>query len=123
MVLDKTLSGIKAIFLDLDGTIYLGDNLIEGSLEFLSRLEEVGIKRFFLSNNSSRSVKQYVSKLQRMGIPATEDDVRTHKQLGKTLAKMEAQDNGVDVSETKLNLLTYHLHYSQEYFYFICRMI
>ena len=75
MVLDKTLSGIKAIFLDLDGTIYLGDNLIEGSLEFLSRLEEVGIKRFFLSNNSSRSVKQYVSKLQRMGIQATEDDV------------------------------------------------
>ena len=75
MVLDKTLSGIKAIFLDLDGTIYLGDNLIEGSLEFISRLEEVGIKRFFLSNNSSRSVKQYVSKLQRMGIPATDDDV------------------------------------------------
>ena len=30
---------------------------------------------------------------------ATEDDVQTHKQLGKTLAKMEAQDNGVDVSE------------------------
>jgi phage shock protein A len=30
---------------------------------------------------------------------ATEDDVRTHKQLGKTLAKLEAQDNGVDVSE------------------------
>ena len=34
MALDKTLAGIKAIFLDLDGTIYLGDNLIEGSLEF-----------------------------------------------------------------------------------------
>ncbi len=30
---------------------------------------------------------------------ATEDDVRTHKQLGKTLAKLEVQDNGVDVSE------------------------
>ena len=30
---------------------------------------------------------------------ATEDDVRTHKQLGKTLAKLEAQDNGVDVGE------------------------
>ena len=30
---------------------------------------------------------------------ATEDDVQTHKQLGKTLAKLEAQDNGVDVSE------------------------
>jgi len=30
---------------------------------------------------------------------ATEDDVLDHKQLGKTLAKMEAQENGVDVSE------------------------
>ena len=47
MTLDKTLAGIKAVFLDLDGTIYLGDNLIEGSLEFLSRLDEAGIKRYF----------------------------------------------------------------------------
>ena len=75
MTLDKTLAGIKAIFLDLDGTIYLGDNLIEGSLDFLARLDEAGIKRFFLSNNSSRSVKQYVTKLHAMDIPATEDDV------------------------------------------------
>ena len=75
MTLDKTLAGIKSVFLDLDGTIYLGDNLIEGSLEFLSRLDDAGIKRFFLSNNSSRSVKQYVTKLHGMDIPATEDDV------------------------------------------------
>ena len=75
MTLDKTLAGIKAVFLDLDGTIYLGDNLIEGSLEFLSRLDDAGIKRFFLSNNSSRSVKQYVRKLHGMDIPTTEDDV------------------------------------------------
>ena len=48
MTLDKTLAGIKAVFLDLDGTIYLGDNLIEGSLEFLSRLDKDGINRYFL---------------------------------------------------------------------------
>ena len=75
MTLDNTLAGIKVVFLDLDGTIYLGDDLIEGSLEFLSRLDDAGIKRFFLSNNSSRSVKQYVTKLHGMDIPATEDDV------------------------------------------------
>ena len=75
MALDKTLAGIKAVFLDLDGTIYLGDNLIEGSLEFLSRLDESEIKRYFLSNNSSRSVKQYVTKLHAMNIPATDEDV------------------------------------------------
>ena len=33
------------------------------------------MKRYFLSNNSSRSVKQYVKKLQAFGIPAEEDDV------------------------------------------------
>ena len=51
-LMDKKLEHIKAIFLDLDGTIYLGNNLIPGALDFLSRAEEKGIKRFFLSNNS-----------------------------------------------------------------------
>ncbi len=69
------LEGIKAVFLDLDGTIYLGGELIDGALDFLNRCDEQGVKRFFLSNNSSRSVQQYVAKLERMGIPATAEDV------------------------------------------------
>ena len=70
-----SLDGIKAVFLDLDGTIYLGSNLIEGAQSFLERLEERGIMRFFLSNNSSKSVSQYLEKLQALGIPATADEV------------------------------------------------
>ena len=70
-----SLDGIKAVFLDLDGTIYLGGNLIPGALEFLNRCDQRGVQRFFLSNNSSRSVAQYVKKLAGMGIPATADDV------------------------------------------------
>jgi len=73
--MDVKLSGIKAVFLDLDGTIYLGGNLIPGALEFLARCEEKGVKRYFLSNNSSRSVEQYVAKLNRMGIPCAAKDV------------------------------------------------
>ncbi len=73
--MDAQLDGIDAVFLDLDGTIYLGNNLIEGALEFLDRCDERGVKRYFLSNNSSRSVKQYVKKLHAFGIPAVEDDV------------------------------------------------
>ena len=73
--MDAQLDGIDAIFLDLDGTIYLGSNLIEGALEFLNRCDERGVKRYFLSNNSSRSVKQYVKKLHAFGIPADEDEV------------------------------------------------
>ena len=33
--MDSKLEGVKAVFLDLDGTIYLGGNLIPGALEFL----------------------------------------------------------------------------------------
>ena len=61
--------------MDLDGTIYLGDNLIEGASEFLNRLEQRGIRRFFLSNNSSKSVGQYLEKLRGLGIDAHEREV------------------------------------------------
>lgn len=73
--MDKSLDGIGAVFLDLDGTIYLGDNLIDGSIEFLNRCEEKGIQRFFLSNNSSKSVTEYLAKLHGLGIPAEANDV------------------------------------------------
>jgi len=72
---DANLSQIDAVFLDLDGTIYLGGELIPGAIEFLNRCDERGVRRFFLSNNSSRSVTQYLSKLDGMGIPASEEDV------------------------------------------------
>ena len=70
-----SLDGIEAVFVDLDGTLYLGSELIDGALDFLVRLEERGIQRFFLSNNSSRSVTQYVEKLHGMGVPASPGDV------------------------------------------------
>ena len=73
--MDSSLTDIDAVFLDLDGTIYLGGELIDGALEFLDRCDANGVQRYFLSNNSSRSVTQYVSKLQGFGIPATAEEV------------------------------------------------
>lgn len=73
--MDAKLDGIEAIFLDLDGTIYLGGALIAGAMEFLDRCDEQGVARYFLSNNSSRSVSQYLKKLEGFGIPAVEEDV------------------------------------------------
>ena len=73
--MDASLSGIDAVFLDLDGTIYLGGELIEGAKAFLQRCKEHGVQRYFLSNNSSKSVSQYLTKLHALGLEATEDDV------------------------------------------------
>ncbi|DAC48973.1 MAG TPA: HAD family hydrolase, partial [Candidatus Thalassarchaeaceae archaeon] len=73
--MNKSLDGIKAVFLDLDGTIYLGNELIPGAIDFLNRCDEREIKRFFLSNNSSKSVTEYLAKLHGLGIPAEANDV------------------------------------------------
>ena len=72
---NASLDGVEAVFLDLDGTIYLGGDLIPGALDFLERCQSKGVRRYFLSNNSSRSVTQYHAKLANLGIPCTEEDI------------------------------------------------
>lgn len=67
----------KLFLLDMDGTIYLGDNLFEGTLDFLNRVKERGGKYLFVTNNSSRSVTAYVERLRGMGISAAEEDFLT----------------------------------------------
>lgn len=61
------LEKIKLFVLDMDGTFYLGENLIPGSLEFLDRVRETGRDYIFFTNNSSKSVSLYIEKLNRMG--------------------------------------------------------
>jgi HAD superfamily hydrolase (TIGR01450 family) len=70
-----TLQDKKIIFLDMDGTIYLGDRLIPGTASFLSALKTEGKRFYFLSNNSSRSKHDYVRKLKNLGIPSSVEDI------------------------------------------------
>jgi len=65
----------KVAFLDLDGTIYMGDDLIPGAKEFLDYLRNKGIYFYFLSNNSSRSKADYVKKLSALGIYTGEEGI------------------------------------------------
>ena len=65
----------KVAFLDLDGTIYMGNALIPGAKEFLEYLKESGIIFYFLSNNSSRSKADYVAKLSNLGITTDEEGI------------------------------------------------
>lgn len=63
--------------LDMDGVIYRGDQLIEGTLEFLGRLDRLGIPYLFLTNNSQRARRDIVAKLLRLGIRIPPDRVFT----------------------------------------------
>lgn len=68
----------KTLFLlDMDGTIYLGDRLFDGTLDFLRRVRERGGRYLFATNNSSRSVTAYVERLRGMGIDAEAEDFLT----------------------------------------------
>ena len=65
----EQLADVRCFLLDMDGTFYLGERLIEGSLDFLASLERTGRDAWFLTNNSSKSAAAYVEKLRRMGVP------------------------------------------------------
>ena len=73
----KDLKNIKLFLLDMDGTIYLDNNLFEGSIEFLNYVKSIGGRYIFLTNNSSKSVDKYIEKLHKLGIESTADDFFT----------------------------------------------
>ena len=71
----------KKLFLfDMDGTIYNEDKLFDGTLELLNEIHNIGGKYIFITNNSSKSVKDYILKVKRLGIKADKDNFFTSTQ-------------------------------------------
>ena len=75
--LKARLRRIRHVALDMDGTIYSGNTLFPFTLPFLALLKQLGIGYTFLTNNSSRSTREYLVELARLGIPATETELFT----------------------------------------------
>lgn len=114
--MDKILKGLKLYLFDMDGTLYLGDRLYSFTQELLQTIRQKGGTYLFMTNNSSKSVVDYIKKLDRLGISATKEDFITSSQAtayylqkhhkGQTLyvcgtnsLKQELMDNGFDVTE------------------------
>ncbi len=73
----KLLLSTELFVLDLDGTFYLGDRLIDGALEFVRYVQETGRKVLFFTNNSSRSPRVYMDRLASMGCPIGREEIMT----------------------------------------------
>lgn len=71
------LQDVKLFLLDMDGTFYLGDRLIDGSLDFIDRVRATGRDFLFLTNNSSHNAAFYVEKLKKMGLAIPREKVMT----------------------------------------------
>lgn len=73
----ERLKNKKLFLLDMDGTIYLDEDIFDGTLDFLEHIRKIGGRYLFLTNNSSKGVDKYIEKLDRMGIKSAEEDFLT----------------------------------------------
>ncbi|MBR5519903.1 MAG: HAD-IIA family hydrolase [Clostridia bacterium] len=109
------LKQARLFLLDMDGTIYLDNDLFDGVTDFLAHIRAIGGKYMFLTNNSSKSVDKYIEKLGRLGIPTTAEDFLTstdatvlflQKQsyrkiyaLGTTSFRQQLRDSGLPITD------------------------
>jgi HAD superfamily hydrolase (TIGR01450 family) len=68
-------ASIRAVALDLDGVVYSGDVPLPGAVEAIDRLRGLGLRVWFVTNNSARSRAAIAGKLRRLGVPADESEV------------------------------------------------
>ena len=74
------IKDIKLFLFDMDGTLYLGDILYDFTVELLDTIKKCGGKYMFMTNNSSKSVADYIKKLDKLGIKADYEDFMTSSQ-------------------------------------------
>lgn len=76
----EQIKRIRLYLFDMDGTLYLGDRLYDFTAELLAEIKKSGGKYMFMTNNSSKSVVDYIKKLERLGIKAENEDFITSSQ-------------------------------------------
>lgn len=73
----RSLADIRCFLLDMDGTFYLSERLLEGALQFLQVLHATGKGYIFLTNNSSKHRRMYAEKFTRLGVAIPESKIFT----------------------------------------------
>ena len=67
----------KLWLFDMDGTIYLGNQVFPGTVPLFTEIRRRGARYMLVTNNSSKSVETYVEKVRKMGIQAAPEDFYT----------------------------------------------
>lgn len=73
----KKLTDCRLFLLDMDGTLYLGDDVFPGAVDFIRTLERTRRHYIYLTNNSSRAGTDYITRLRRLGFPCEAENVFT----------------------------------------------
>ena len=93
----------KRLFLfDIDGTLAVGDTLLEGSAALLDYIDRIGGRSLFITNNSTKSGRDYVERFQRVfGLSADEDQFITSGFLTLRFLKENYADKKIFVLGTR----------------------
>ncbi len=113
----ENLKDKKLFLLDMDGTIYLENDLFEDVPEFLKYIKSIDGRYIFLTNNSSKSVDKYIEKLDSLGIKADKDDfvtstnatiqylkTKNYKKIyafGTTSFKEQLKEEGLNITDKR----------------------
>ncbi|MEG9429507.1 MAG: HAD-IIA family hydrolase [Christensenellaceae bacterium] len=81
------LKNKKLWLFDMDGTIYLGNKLFDGTLDLLCNIVKNGGKYVFITNNSSKGIEDYLTKVSAMGVKADKDNFYTSVDASASLLK------------------------------------
>lgn len=71
------LKACELFLFDMDGTIYLGDEVFDGAIELMEAFPSLGKRYIYLTNNSSRAGVDYIERLRRLGFPCEKENVFT----------------------------------------------
>ncbi len=71
------LKNCELFLFDMDGTLYLGDDVYDGAIELMEGLPSLGKRYIYLTNNSSRAGTDYITRLRRLGFPCEAENVPT----------------------------------------------
>lgn len=71
------LKNCELFLFDMDGTLYLGDEVFEGAVSLMEDLPSLGKKYIYLTNNSSRAGEDYITRLRKLGFPCERENVFT----------------------------------------------
>lgn len=87
----------KLFLLDIDGTVFRGDKLIDGALDLLSYADKSDCKYIFLTNNSSKDTNEYLEKFKKFGISVSCDDFITSVQATSLYLQKHCADKKIYV--------------------------
>lgn len=94
------LKDIDLFVLDMDGTFYLSEDIIEGSNEFLKMVENAGKRWMFFTNNSSKDKSLYIQKLAKMNCMISQKDIMTSGDITIEFLKTQRPGKSVYVMGT-----------------------